>query len=359
MIRSARSWHTYFFEDKPLFGMDIGHDELRVMQIDVRYKIPRLKGYGSTSFDPRAIVDNVIVRPDLIAQSAVKLFTKELVGNISTKRVAISLPANRAFTRAVQLPKMNPKDIEEAVIGEVDQYIPVHSEDLYLDYTTIRDDGETIEVLVVAMPKKIVDSYVALSTMLGLEVVLFDTVIGASAHLFAHDRQSDVPSVLVDFGAENTDITVFNKVMLATGTAAFGGDHLTATIARALRVTPSEAMLLKTKYGLSKSVFQKQITAAVEPSLELLLKEIRRTIRYYEQRYTKEPTIGQVVTMGGGANMPGLVDFLTDHLRLPARTFDPAAHIDFSHLRSFYKADHMAYVTTAGLAITDPKEIFA
>lgn len=357
-MKIAKGWSTYFYEDKPLFGMDIGHEELRVVQIDLKYKQPRLKGYGLIAFDSRAIVDNIIVRPELIAKSAVKLFSKELVGDITTQRVAVSLPANRAFTRAVQLPRMSQKEVDEAVRTEVEQYIPVHAENLYLDYTTIREDENNLEVLVVAMPKQIVDSYLALTNMLGLEAVLFDTVIGASAHLFARDKQSDIPSVLIDFGAESTDISVFNRVLLATGTAAFGGDHLTATIARSLHVTPSEAMLLKSKYGLSKSVFQKQISAAVAQPLESLLKEIRRTIRYYEQRYPNEHEIGQIVTMGGGANMPGLVDFLTDHLRLPARTFDPASRIDFSHLRSFYKADHMAYVTAAGLAISDPTEIF-
>ena len=93
--------------------------------------------------------------------------------------------------------------------------------------------------------------------------------------------------------------------------------------------------------------------------MDQLIKEIRRTIRYYEQRYTKEEPIGQIVTMGGGANMPGLAAYLTDRLRLAVRTFDPAAHIDYSHVPSFAEADHMSYVTAAGLAITNPAEIFA
>jgi Tfp pilus assembly PilM family ATPase len=107
-----------------------------------------------------------------------------------------------------------------------------------------------------------------------------------------------------------------------------------------------------------KSPFQKQIIAAVTPSLESLLKEIRRTIRYYEHRYPKEQTIGQIVTMGSSTSIPGLTGFLSELLHIPARNFDPATYIDFEHLPSFYTADHMAYVTAAGLAIIDPAEIF-
>lgn len=350
---------TYFFEDKPLFGLDIGHDTMRIMQFDMSHKTPRLRGYGAVTFDPNAIVDGVIVRPELIAKAGVNLFKKDLIGDISTNRVAVSLPASRAFTRAVQLPLMNEKDIAEAVQTETEQFIPAQVEDMYIDYTTLREDENGLEVFVVAIPKEIVDSYLNLTRMMGLEAVLLDTAIGASAQLFAQDKQSDIPSVLVDFGAGNTDITVYNHGLVVTGTVSFGGDDITTSIVRTLGVTPHEAMMLKSKYGLSASNVQKQIISAVELSLEQLMKEVRRTIRYYEQRYTKEPPIGQVVLMGGGANMPGLSDYLTERLRLPVRSFDPASHIEFGHLKPFYTADRLSYVTAAGLAVTNPSEVFA
>ena len=354
-----RTKKTYFFEDKPLFGLDIGHDTIRVVQFDLDDHTPLLRGYGSVSFDPTAIKDGVIVKPEIVAKAVLTLFKKDLIGDISTNRVAVSLPASHALTRAVRLPNMSPKEIAEAVQTEAEQYIPGHSDSLYLDYTQLRQAEEGIEVFVVAMPKQIVDSYLVLTRMLGLEAVLFDTSIGASANLFALDKQSSVPSVLVDFGSENTDVSVFNKGLLVTGTLTFGGDDITNTISKLLAVTPREAVMLKSKYGLSASVVQKQVIAAVEPSLDLLIRELRRTIRYYEQRYSKEPPIGQVVIMGGGANMPGLTDYLTDRLRLPVRSFDPVVHIDFGHLKPFYHADRTSFVTAAGLAVVNPARIFA
>lgn len=349
----------YFFDDKPLFGLDVGHDELRVIQFDIRQPRPLLKGYGTIGFPPESMIDDVIVKPELVAKAAQQLFSKQLIGDISTKRVAVSLPASRALTRAVQLPKMNPKDIDEAVKTEIEQYLPIQSANMYVDYTRLRESDDSIEVFVVAMPQKIVDSYLDLTRLMGLEAVLFDTAIGASAHLFALDPLSKVPTVLVDFGSTTTDITIFNHGLVVTGTVAFGGDDVTVAIARTLRVTPNEAIMLKSRYGLGESVFQKQIMTAVETPLASLIKEIRRTIRYYEQRYTKEEPIAGIVTMGGGANMPGLNEYLTQQLNLHTQTFDPIARIDVGHLQSFYRADRMTYVTAAGLAITKPAEIFA
>ncbi len=359
-MKTAPTHHkTYFFENKPLFGFDIGHDTLRVMQLELDHRALRLVGYGSVRFDPTAIVDGVIVKPEIIAKSATNMFKHSLVGIINTNRVAVSLPASRALSRALRLPKMSAKDIDQAVQTEVEQYIPGQLDNFYLDHTTLREDNEGIELFVVAMPKPIVDSYLTFTRLLGLEAVLFDTAIGASARVFALEKQSDIPSVLVDFGAISTDVTVFNHGLVVTSTVPFGGDHTTTTISRALNVTPEEAIMLKSKYGLAVSVVQHQMTAALEPSLGLLIKEIRRTIRYYEQRYAKESPIGQVIIMGGGANMPGLADYLIDKLRLPVRPFDPALHIDFGQLQPIFTADHMSYVTAAGLAVTNPPEVFA
>ncbi len=348
------------FGDQPLFGLDIGDGELRVVQVDlIKGQKPRLRGYGSIGFDPGAIEHGVIAAPEVIAKAAFKLFSKELIGEITTKRVAVSLPSYRALTRALQLPKLSRKDIDDAVKAEAAQYIPIQKDNSYLDYTTLRESEEGLEIFMVAMPREVVDSHLALARLMGLEPILFDTTIGASAHLYTHDRQSaKVPSVLVDIDTTTTDITIFNRGLVVTGTVPSGGDDVSVAIARALRVTPSEALMLKSKYGLAESVFHKQITAAVEAPLALLLKEIRRTIRYYEQRYAKDEPIGQVVIMGGGANMPGLTDYFAKDLKLSARAFDPSEYIDFGHMPSFY-ADRMSYATATGLAVINPAEVFA
>jgi type IV pilus assembly protein PilM len=349
------------FEDKPLFGLDIGHASLRVMEFDMTSRTPRLKGYGSATFDPAAVnQDGVIVQPELAAKAAVNLFSKHLVGDISTKRVAVAVPASRTLSRALQLPpKLAASDLDDAVQTGASQYLPVSTEQLYLDYTILRTDEQATEVFAAAIPRPIVDSYLTLTRLLGLEAIAFETSIGASAQLFALDKQSDIPSVLVDFGGKSSDITVYNQGLVVTGTVSFGGEDVTNTIKHALKVTPKEAVMLKSKYGLGASKIQKLIQSAIEPSLQTLLKEIRRTIRYYEERYNADQPIGQVVIMGGGANMPGLATYLTEHLRLPVRAFDPAAHINFGRLKPFYEADRASYVTVAGLAATSPSKVFA
>jgi len=347
---------TYFYEDKPLFGLDIDHNTLRVMQLDMSGAIPQLGGYGSVSFDSGAIASSVIVKPELIASATQRLFEDELIGDISTNRVAVSLPASRALSRVLQLPKMNAKDIEEAIQTEAAQYIP-NTDSLYLDHTLLREDNENIEVLIVAMPKNIVDSYLVLTRMLGLEAVLFDTTIGASARLFAYGQPNSIPSVLVDFGADATDVTVLNGGLVVTSAVPFGEDAMTLAIAKASHLAPRDAAELATKTPTNPA--SKQLNPTLQPFMEQLVREIRRSIRYYQQRYINEQPIGQIVIMGGGARTPGLEAYLTDGLRLPARTLDLAEHISAGHLPAIKPLQRMSYVTAAGLGLANPAEVFA
>jgi type IV pilus assembly protein PilM len=90
-----------------------------------------------------------------------------------------------------------------------------------------------------------------------------------------------------------------------------------------------------------------------------LVKEISRMIRYFEERSDAKRQIEQIVTMGGGANLPGLSEYLTDLLRLPARMCDPWQHLDFRGIKPPSTNDKSLYATVAGLALINPKEIFS
>ena len=349
--------NTLFFEDKPLFGLDIGHGKVRVMQLhEPTSERPRVIGYGETTFDDSAMKDGVVEAPEVIAAAVLDLFQHHLVGDITTRRVALSLPIARAFTRSMDVPSLNAKDLVEAVQNEAAQYIPASLDELYLDYVQVSRGDAQSTIYIVAMPKRIVESYLVLARMLGLEAVMLQTSSGAGALLFGRDSQSDIPSLLIDFGSDSADITVYDGGPVVSGTVACGSDLFTEAIAQELGITEKEALLVKAKYGLSHSKKQAQIEKALEPTLALLVKEIRRTVRYYEENDQGKQKIAQIVIAGGGANMPGLAEWLTSNLRLAVRSFDPTPYIDFGHLQPFNLTERMSYITTAGLAAISPRE---
>ena len=67
--------------------------------------------------------------------------------------------------------------------------------------------------------------------------------------------------------------------------------------------------------------------------------------------------MAQVITMGGGANMPGLSEHMTDLLRLPVRMCDPWQHLSFDGISPPNTVEKSMYVTVAGLALINEAEI--
>ncbi|HVC36356.1 MAG TPA: type IV pilus assembly protein PilM [Candidatus Dormibacteraeota bacterium] len=356
-----------FFRTKPLFGLDIGNGSLKVMQL-AEEKVPgiygktarpmRVVGYGTTSFSKSAMDNGVVVEPEVVAKALLELFKQKLIGDITTRRVAISLPAYRSFTRSIQLPALSPKELAEAVRLEAEQYIPLPISELYLDYTIISQNKDNIEVLVVAVPQKIVNSFMELAQIVGLETVLVETTLGAAGRLLAQDSNNNIASMIIDFGSLSSDISIYDNGILATGTVQGGGEVFSNSIKDRLKVTAAEAQIIKTKYGLGVSKKQKEIQAALDPTLQQIVKEIRQIIRYYEERYGPERPIQQLVTLGGGANMPGLAEYLTSALRLAVRTFDPWEHLNYKGLQPPAPADKPMYATVAGLSLVSPEKVF-
>jgi type IV pilus assembly protein PilM len=349
-----------FYTDKPVFGLDIGRSSLKVMQLSDPTDDPEIAGYGTADFDVHAIDDGVIVKPEALSEALHDLFEHRLAGEINTRRVVMALPGYRTFTRSIQLPKLGDAELREAVQLEVEQYVPMQLQDLYLDYTITGETTDNNNIFVVAVPKRIVDSYLNLATKLGLEPILIEPTMTAGARFFARDKHSDMASIVIDFGSLTATISIFDKTILATSTVPAGGMVFTEAIRNQLGVNQQEAGDIKTKYGLDISKYQKQVFAALEPSLGKVVIEIRRMLRYYEERYGSSKTLGQIVTLGGGANMPGLSDYLTNALKVPVRTLEhPWAVFKYDRdMKLPIEADRLMYATVAGLSLLNPKEVF-
>ncbi len=332
---------------------------MKVMQLEAAGKKQIVTGYGVSNFDASAIVDGVIKDPVALAKVAHELFNKQLVGDITTRRVAMAIPASRTFTRTMTLPNLAKKDLDEAVRLEAEQYIPMPINELHMDYSIIHKTADQLDILAVGVPKKIVDSYLAFTRLVDLEPIAFETTITAGSRLFDKTEGANLPTVLIDFGSLSTDITVYDNAIIVTGTVTGGGDSFTSSIAEILNISKQEAHIVKTKYGLGMSKKQKEITAATKPILDQLGKEIRRMIRYYEERYGTERKIGQIVTIGGGANMPGISEYMTDLLRIPVRMSNPWEFISFGKLQPPNSIEKSMYITVAGLSLIEAKKVFA
>jgi type IV pilus assembly protein PilM len=193
---------SLFYRKKPLFGFDLGHGSIKVVQLDQSSKKPRLQAYGTTSFDPKAIKDGAVIDFEIVSKAAHALLSDHMVGNITTRRIAASLPVLHSFSKIVNLPIMNDKDIHEAVRTEAGQYIPIPLNDVYLDYQLVGKNADSQDFLVAAAPKKVVDSYLELFNKLGLELVCLEPSILSVSRVVQRAQKYDLSTLVVDCGAK-------------------------------------------------------------------------------------------------------------------------------------------------------------
>lgn len=349
-----------FSHSDAVFGLDIGHSSLKVMQIDSSDKNgkPKVLGYGLATYQPESINNGVIINTEALAKAMRDLFSNNLVGVIEPQKVAATVPTSRTFSRQMNLPPMEDKDLAEAVRLEAEQYIPLHPNELYIDFEVTNRTAQGLSLMIVAVPKNIVDSYIRLLESMKLDPVIIEPTINAAARLFklANAGNNQI-SILIDFGSISTDLAVINKTVSVVSTVQGGSNNLTALIAKQLGISTDEAFNAKNEYGLSYSNKRGQIKEAVEPVLSLLVKEVQKIIRYYEERMGHlEGKIGQIVIIGGGATMPGLSEYISSQLNLPTRQLDPLQKLDFAQLQPPADSDKSMYVTAAGEAIIDHGE---
>ena len=338
------------YHDQPIFGFDLGTRTAKMIQLRPSGKSMQVLGYGYANFPGDAIVEGIIVDPLEIAHALEPLMKQMSFGKITATRVAASLPVAKVFTRVLELPQMAAADLGAAVRLEAEQYVPVPLPDLYVDYEIIDTVGETSQVLMVAAPRAIVDSYLKLFDLMKLEVIFVESSLAAVTRSVLAATPLKQVTLVADIGAGSIDLTVVDKVIRLTDTIALGGDNLTLELVNVLGITREQANEIKARFGLGESNLQPKIEAALKKPLGTITSEIKRVIKFYQDRGNHKSSVEAIVLTGGSASMPGLVEYLAKQLGMPVSVADPWAGLSVKHIQPVSKLDAPMYTTALGLA---------
>ncbi len=359
------------YRKRPLFGLDIGSHSAKFVQLKKTGGHVRVAGYGYASYAADAIVEGIISDPEPIATAIKEALRHPQVGIISSRRAVVSIPNSKLFTRTLELPAMDQADLLQAVNFEAEQYVPVPLNDLYIDYEVLgrskNDKGEDhIEVLMVAAPRAVVDSYMKLFGLVGLELDAIEGSLRAIMRSMRPLAPATRPTLVVDIGSTSTDLALYDPAPRVTGTFDIGGDHLTKTLVKALDVKADQALEIKHKFGINSSDMQAKVFKALAPQLEIIANEIKKALKFYHERGKvtaandktsakdkKAPALQTetLVLTGGTANMPGLADYLNQQAKVPVVVGDPWMDLTFGPLAEPEDAETIAYATAIGLAL--------
>ncbi len=346
-----------FHKDKPIAGLDVSATGIKVMAIDPKRMV--VLGYGSVDLDPVKMQESINGSNDYLVESLRQLLKSGIKGHLPSDQVVVSVPTSRTYSRMMVVPAESEKSLAEAVQLEVEQYIPIAASELYVDHQVVERTPTELNVLVSAVPKKIVDSLVDACQKAGLQVTMVEPSINADARLIKATEEGHLPSIIVDVGAATSDIALLdNGIVRLSGSVAVGGHTFTLRISEGLKVSLEEAHQLKVHSGLSSGPHQSKINIALEDSLNKIVSEMRKVIRYYNERIGIKTKVEQIIIVGGGSDTPGIGEVITDVMLMPARVASPWDALHFGGLEPPSKLAKPRYITAAGLAIVDPKEIW-
>ena len=132
----------------------------------------RVELYATVDLPSNLIHNHEVTDVKLLADILSRVWKKL---RIKERLVGIVIPEFSTFTKAIDLPKLEPEEIAEAVKWQAEEYIPLELDDMLLDWKRIKENKDGIRVLVVAVNKSLLTGYISSIDMAGLLPLVVET----------------------------------------------------------------------------------------------------------------------------------------------------------------------------------------
>jgi type IV pilus assembly protein PilM len=323
-----------------LVGLDIGCHSIKLVEIEQNKKGRFLKNFGVIGLPPEAIVEGSIKEMEIVS-SAIKDLYRNL--KVKNKNVATSISGYSVIVKKIAVSKREESELEKTIHDEAEQYIPFDINDVNLDYDVLfqneetggvqgEDGGKTasdqMDVMLVAAKKDIVDDYVGLLQLAGLNPTVLDVDAFALQNAFeTSGEESGGSYALVNVGAGELGINaVKNGVSMFTRDSSYGGSQITEAVMSQFKVSFEEAEKIKLggvkveekDRGILEEIFTSVVSGWVQ--------EIKRALDFLSTTYPDE-TIGKIMVSGGSCRVPGFQKYLELETDIPVEEMNPFANL--------------------------------
>lgn len=372
-----------FLSLKPeAFGLDISDLSLKIVKLKKRGKFLTLASFAEAEIEPGIIKEGEIKDEEKLAETIKRAIKKVRGEKLKTKYVIASLPEEKAFLQVIQMPRLSEEDLKSAVIYEAENYIPLPIEQVYLDsqiVPPVYNHLDHFDVLIAALPKKIIDPYLSSLKKAGLQPLALEVESLAIARATIKDEVTAFPILLIDLGVNRTSFIIFSgRSLRFTSLIPVSSRIFTEIISKNFGISLKAAEKLKIKYGLEEKIELKikdeeaeikkerrKVFETLVPTLVDLVQQIKKYLAYYQSHASHEHLppngkgVSKILLCGGGANLKGLTDLLSLELKIPVKLANPWVNILPEGQREvpelpFEKS--LGYTTVLGLALRGIKE---
>ncbi len=336
----------------PAVGIDVSDHTIRFMELVLHKQQLVVRRWGSRELPMGAMVNG-----EVLSRDAVVIALKEIKKELGVRYVHASLPEEKAYLFATEIPRIPKKEIRGAIELLLEENVPIKPQESVFDYELIKSlYREQYEVAVSVLPESVVTSHIMLFEEAGFEPLVFVVDAQAIAGAVVPFDDSEARFV-VHIGSARTILSVVAKgVVYFSSTVAIGADTFTATFERELKLTREQAIEQKKKDGLVGAKQNMELFFSLMNLLSVLRDEMNRLVIYWDnlrRSKAEAPELASIIFTGSDAILPGLIEYFSLVMNRPTTLANVWANVlrEGDDIPPLHFDESLDYATAIGLAL--------
>jgi type IV pilus assembly protein PilM len=285
------------------FGLDIGTTAIRLVQLRNTGQTKTLVKYAYVPVDVKVAQGDSKATQGQLAHVIAHLVSE---AGVDTKNVAVGLPSSRVFTTVADVDRLPMGELGKSILLQADSLIPTPPAETKIDWALLGDspkDQNKLEILLSSVPNKFVEERLDLIESIGLNVVGFEPDSLALARSMT-SPSSPEPQLVLDVGQLSTDLViVMNGAPRLARSIPTGVDAILRSAQQNLNIDDKQAQQFVFKFGANKEKLEGQVYQAIIGTVDILMAEVDKSIKFFQARYP-EVKLDKIVVTGGASTIP-------------------------------------------------------
>lgn len=308
---------------KSILGVDIGTTSIKIAEVALGEK-PEVRNYALLESS------GYLVRANQALQtSTLKIFESDVVDLLKTALremrpgttdVVASLAPFSVFTTVLDFPAISPKEVEQAMLYQAKQYVPLPISEVALDWMKVGEYQDEKgfahqKLLLISVPKEQIRKYQEMFRQAGLTLRELEVESLSLARIFGNDP---VPTIVVDIGSRSTNIVFLEDGQLVwSAQSDFASASLTQVLATSLSINPLRAEELKKERGIIGSGPNYELSTIMMPFLDAIMEAVKKAQFEYQEQFPSAKPAERMMLAGGGANLLGIESYFSRGFAVP------------------------------------------
>ncbi len=285
------------------FGLDIGTTAVRVVELSGNGRIKALVRYGYAPIENKLSMSESKADQQKLLQIVRDVIVQS---KISSRNVAVGIPSQRVFTTVVDIDRLEPDELAKSIRYQADSLIPTPVAESKIDWALLGDspkDKTKVEILLSSVTNELIEQRLDLLEAIGLNVIAFEPENLALTRALV-PAEATTPHMVLDIGHSSTDLVIsMAGAPRLTRSIPTGTEAIVRSAAQNLGIDEKQAQQFVFKFGLSKDKLEGQIYQAIIGTVDLLITEIDKSIKFFVGRYAGTQ-VDRIIVTGGASALP-------------------------------------------------------